>query len=74
MMADRNKKRESCSGCGRTATKHCGFQLRGEKSGKTCGRPLCDKCVTVVETLQGATDYCRAHARYIERQTVDGES
>ena len=48
-----------CS-CGNRMTKLCDWPLTGGKAGKTCDRPMCDKCATRVGPNR---DFCPAHAR-----------
>lgn len=52
-----------CAVCARgRGEKLCDFPLTGGKAGKTCNRPLCDRCATHVEP---DTDYCPTHARMV---------
>jgi hypothetical protein len=53
-----------CSVCHqRRAPKLCDFPLTGEKTGRTCDRPLCEKCAV---HQNPDIDYCPAHARMLE--------
>jgi hypothetical protein len=49
--------RKSCS-CGRASTALCDYPLTGSKAGKTCDKPLCDRCrVRIGDNV----DRCPAH-------------
>jgi hypothetical protein len=60
-----------CITCGHKATLLCDYPLRGEKSGKTCDRPLCPKCTTKIpapeigHAQKEEMDLCPAHARIV---------
>jgi hypothetical protein len=51
-----------CHYCGRPQQKLCDYPLSGEKAGKTCDIPMCERCATHVPP---DTDYCRVHAKMI---------
>lgn len=52
-------RRKRCSECGRLGAGYlCDWKLRGKKKGKTCDRPLCDRCATEVAPDR---HLCRAH-------------
>jgi hypothetical protein len=55
-----------CVGCGKPHTKLCDFPLMGPKAGKTCDRPLCDRCAV----SDGDIDYCPTHARILGKVSV----
>lgn len=63
IVCGRGLRPKACSVCGRPSSKLCDFPLKGEKAGKTCDRPLCDKCAVHRDP---DTDFCPAHARLIE--------
>lgn len=55
---------KTCVVCGRRqSSKLCDFPLRGAKAGKTCDRPLCERCAVHSEP---DTDYCPTHAHMVE--------
>jgi hypothetical protein len=56
---------QRCKYCGRPSTKLCDWPLAGEKKGKTCDIPMCERCAAHIEP---DTDYCKAHnALYLEQ-------
>jgi len=57
---------KACAVCGLPSAKLCDFPLTGVKAGKTCDRPVCEKCAVHSEP---DTDYCPTHARMIEQPT-----
>jgi hypothetical protein len=68
----RTRKAKPCVVCGNPSTKLCDFALTGKRAGKTCNRPLCDKCATVVPNVSHLNptaapndtfDLCPAHAQ-----------
>ena len=63
-------KPKRCVYCGRPSTKLCDYPLEGQKKGKTCDRPMCDKCATHVEP---DTDYCWPHAQKVKAAAPEGE-
>lgn len=56
-------KPKPCIYCGRPHTKLCDFPLEAQKKGKTCDRPMCDRCTTHIDP---DTDYCGPHARIMK--------
>jgi hypothetical protein len=59
IICSRGERKRYCS-CGRVANKLCDFPLHGSKTGKTCDRPICDRCATSVGEDR---DYCPPHSR-----------
>ncbi len=59
IVCTRGKRPIICAVCKRRGSKLCDFPLTGAKSGKTCDRPLCDRCA-----VSGGKeiDYCPTHA------------
>jgi hypothetical protein len=56
----RGERPRRCSACkSRPATLLCDYPLRGSKAGKTCDKPLCERCAAHVGTDR---DLCPAHA------------
>jgi hypothetical protein len=53
-------------GCGHKSTLLCDFELKGEKDGQTCDRPLCERCSTKIDSK----DLCPAHRRLIQNKKV----
>jgi len=62
IVCSRGRRRQRCAtpGCGGDAVALCDFPLAGRKSGTTCSRAMCARCVRP----QGeSVDYCAAHAK-----------
>lgn len=56
-ICSRNSEIKKCSICkSRKATKFCDFPLNGKLKGKTCSKPLCDKCKITVDNVADVTD------------------
>lgn len=47
--------------CDRRASKLCDFPLKGKKQGKTCDRPLCQRCATSKPNGKDTFDLCNIH-------------
>lgn len=59
IICSRGSRQPRCR-CGAPSTKLCDFPLTGEKTGKTCDRPLCDRCTV---SAGPDLDYCEPHAK-----------
>ncbi len=59
MIIRRSGQRKQYCSCGRVANKRCDFPLHGSKTGKTCDRPICDRCAT---TVGEDRHFCPGHA------------
>ena len=66
IICGRGSRPKPCSICGRPHRKLCDFPLTGEKDGKTCDRPLCERCAVHPDPAKDL-DYCPAHARLMEK-------
>ena len=64
IVCGRGTRQKRCTHCGRPSDKLCDFPLSGKLAGKTCDRPICQKCAMHVDP---DLDYCRPHAEMIER-------
>ena len=60
IVCTRGRRPIVCSVCRLPGNKLCDFPLMGAKTGKTCDRPLCDRCA--ISGGKGI-DYCPTHAR-----------
>lgn len=56
----RRPKEKPCSACGAPSTRLCDFPLKGKLTGKTCSKPICDRCAAA---FGDDVDYCPPHAR-----------
>lgn len=59
----RGRNPKPCCSCGRPSSKLCDFPLKGNTTGQTCDRPICEKCAKHVPP---DTDYCPTHAQMQE--------
>lgn len=60
IVCGRFPKAKPCSACGAPSTRLCDFPLKGPRAGKTCDKPLCDRCAAA---FGDEVDYCPPHAR-----------
>lgn len=60
--------RQDCVSCGSRATAACSFELKGDKAGENCSRPLCKRCVVIVD----GKPLCGVHHRLMSRKGIDG--
>ena len=58
-ICTRGNRSKPCAICGRPHTKLCDYPLHGAKAGKTCDRPLCERCAVHQEP---DVDFCPTHA------------
>ena len=66
-VCTRNHRSKPCSVCGRPMSRLCDYRLRGAKAGKTCDRPLCERCAVRVGPDR---DLCPAHAREVDAKNA----
>lgn len=59
-MCSRGPRKVTRCKCGRPSTLLCDQPLTGPKTGKTCDRPLCERCATEVGPDR---HLCPAHAK-----------
>jgi len=64
IICSRGGRRRYCVVCGRLAGFLCDFPLAGKKNGRTCSRPLCERCKRSQAPALSpgdSLDYCPTH-------------
>lgn len=61
ITCSRGQRTPACKtpGCGGRGQFLCDYPLEGKRAGKTCDRPMCDRCRV---SMGPGRDYCASHA------------